>query len=269
MAEVATGVLHNVGNVLNSVNVSATIICERIRKSEVSALSQVSELLRQHQNNIGDFLAYDPKGRLVHGFIHRLSIRLQDEHAETLRELKSLAKNVEHINNIVVTQQGYARFGGFIESLSAADLIEDALQINATEFQRHNVEVTRSFEEVPRVAVDRHKVLQILINLLSNAKYAIDENGSENRRIVIGVASDGRDTVQITVVDTGIGIPSENLTKIFSHGFTTKKNGHGFGLHSSAIAAKQMGGSLSAFSDGPGTGAGFSLKLPIARETNI
>jgi len=254
--------------VLNSVNVSATIVCERIRKSEVSALSQVSALLRQHQNNIADFFVHDPKGRFVPDFIHCLSTRLRDEHSETLRELESLAKNVEHINSIVARQQGYARVAAFIEPLSAAGLITDALQINAAEFQRHNVEVIRTFEEVPRAAADRHKVLQILINLLSNAKYAIDENGTENKQIVIGVARGGRDTIQITVKDTGVGIPSENLTKIFSHGFTTKKNGHGFGLHSSAIAAKQMGGNLSAHSEGPGTGASFCLELPIAKETD-
>jgi two-component system NtrC family sensor kinase len=61
-----------------------------------------------------------------------------------------------------------------------------------------------------------------------------------------------------------VGIAPENLTRIFSHGFTTRTDGHGFGLHSAALAAQQMGGRLTAQSDGPGRGATFTLELPVA-----
>jgi C4-dicarboxylate-specific signal transduction histidine kinase len=142
------------------------------------------------------------------------------------------------------------------------------LQINAAGFQRHKVEIVKSFVDVPRVTVDRHKVLQILINLFRNAKYALDEATHEKKQIVIGIARNGAGTVHVTVQDNGVGILPENLTRIFSHGFTTKKDGHGFGLHSGAIAAKQMGGNLLAHSDGPGAGATFTLELPMAKETN-
>ena len=70
--------------------------------------------------------------------------------------------------------------------------------------------------------------------------------------------------MQIAVIDTGIGISPENLTRIFAHGFTTRKDGHGFGLHSGALAAKELGGKLSVESAGLGQGASFVLDLPFA-----
>lgn len=265
MAEVATGVLHNVGNVLNSVNVSVTLACERIKKSEIAMLPKLSELLRQHEDHIADFIAHDPNGRLVPSFIHQLSEQVLREHAETLHELELLAKNIEHIKEIVAMQQNYARVAGVIEALSPAELIEDALQLNEEGLKRLGIEVVKRIDDVPRVAVDRHKVLQILINFLRNATYAIEENKPKKKQLVIRVERDGPAAIQISVTDTGIGITPEHLTKIFSHGFTTKKQGHGFGLHSGANAAKEMGGHLLATSEGLGKGATFTLKLPIVK----
>jgi len=140
--------------------------------------------------------------------------------------------------------------------------VEDALRMNDGAMTRHEVQVIREFEDVPPITVDRHKVFQILINLLRNAKYACDDSGRLDKQITIAVANgDGR--VQVVVSDNGIGIPAENLTRIFAHGFTTRKGGHGFGLHSGALAAKEMGGSLIAHSDGCGNGATFTLELPL------
>lgn len=268
MAEVATGVLHNVGNILNSVNVSVTIACDRIKKSEVAMLPKLSELLREHERDLADFLTRDENGRLVPEFVHQLSLEVLREHAETLHELELLAKNIEHIKEIVAMQQNYARVAGMIESLSPTELVEDALQLNEGSLKRLGMEVVKKLNDVPRVAVDRHKVLQILINLLRNAMHAIDESESKKKQITVSVEPNGEKTIRIAVSDTGIGISPENLTKIFSHGFTTKEQGHGFGLHSGANAAKEMGGNLVAASAGLGRGATFTLELPIAKETN-
>ena len=144
------------------------------------------------------------------------------------------------------------------------ELIEDAIRLNLTAFERHHIELVREFDEnLPKVSVDRHKFLQIFINLLRNAKHALEDSCKGPRRMVIRVAMASPDRVKVVVSDNGIGIPPENLTKIFNHGFTTKKDGHGFGLHSGANAAKEMGGSLTARSDGPGQGAEFTLELPV------
>ena len=134
--------------------------------------------------------------------------------------------------------------------------------MNLGALNRHGVEVVRDFEKVPPMNVEKHKILQILINLLRNAKYACDESGRADKRLTVRVAN-GRQRLKISVIDNGVGIAPENLTRIFNHGFTTRKNGHGFGLHSGALAAREMGGSLTVQSEGPGQGAAFTLELPV------
>ena len=263
MAEVATGVLHNVGNVLNSVNVSTQLISDRLSKSRLSHLSNVSALLNENAANLGEFLTIDPKGVKIPAFIASLVERLRVEQAELLREAEGLSKNIAHIKDIVAVQQSYAKVSGIVESLSPVALVEDALEMNDAAFDRHRVEVLREFEETPPVRVDKHKALQVLVNLFSNAKYAVSESMRLDKRIVVRISVNGDRRVKIAVSDNGIGIAEENLARIFAHGFTTKINGHGFGLHSAALAATETGGSLLAHSDGPNRGATFTLELPI------
>ena len=174
-----------------------------------------------------------------------------------------MAKNVDHIKEIVGMQQNYARIAGATETLQMADLVEDALSLHARALLRHDVEVIREYDPtVPRVTVEKHKVLQILVNLIHNAKYACDAAKRAEKRLTVRVGQGG-DCVRIAVVDNGIGIPAENLTKIFSHGFTTRAAGHGFGLHSAALAAREMGGVLRVHSDGVDQGATFTLEIPF------
>ena len=106
-------------------------------------------------------------------------------------------------------------------------------------------------------------MLQILVNLIRNSKYALDEGGRPDRQLTVRVDRNGGEFVRVAVIDNGVGIPPQNLTRIFEHGFTTRKKGHGFGLHSGALAAKELGGTLIARSDGTGRGATFILELPI------
>jgi signal transduction histidine kinase len=261
MAEIATNVLHNVGNVLNSVNVSAGLILERVRKSKTSGLARVVDLMRQHAHDLGEFITHDARGRHVPIHLTRLSAHLSSEHEVIVRELHSLRRNVEHIKEIVAMQQNYAKVGGVKEVINVLDLVEDGMGINEGSLRRHGVEVVREFEPVPPMNAEKHKILQILVNLLRNAKFACEESGRPDKLLKVRVANgDGR--VRISVSDNGIGIPTENMTRIFNHGFTTRKDGHGFGLHSGALAAKEMGGSLTAVSPGPGQGATFTLELP-------
>jgi two-component system NtrC family sensor kinase len=165
-------------------------------------------------------------------------------------------------------QQSYAKVSGAFEDLPADRLVEDAIEMNIGAFERHGVVVERRFSAVPPVRVDRHRVLQILINLIRNAKYALDDVQRLDKQITISIAPANEKFVQVAVADNGIGISQENIARIFAHGFTTRKNGHGFGLHSGALAAKEMGGSLSAHSLGPRRGATFTLQLPVATFTS-
>jgi signal transduction histidine kinase len=183
------------------------------------------------------------------------------------KEQDQLARNIEHIKEIVAMQQNYARVSGMIEPVPVASLVDDALQINAAGFSRHGVQVIRQYSDVPPAIADKHKVLQILVNLVHNAKYALDESGRLDKKLTVALAMNGNNCLKVTFSDNGIGIPPENLTRIFSHGFSTRKGGHGFGLHSGANAAKEMGGQLSVQSEGVGKGATFTLELPLARQT--
>lgn len=263
MAEVATGVLHNVGNVLNSVSVAATVVAERLRHSKIDKLQRATAMLRDKNGDLAEFLTADPKGKLLPNYLATVTDQMAGEQARLIEKMDSLGKHVEHIKEIVAMQQSYAKVSGVYETLSVAGLLEDALRMNAAAFDRHGVNIVREMDEnTPPVCVDRHKVLQILVNVLRNAKYAMDEQDPPAKRLIVRVGMAAPDRVKIVVADNGIGITSENLTKIFNHGFTTRKNGHGFGLHSGANAAKEMGGTLSACSEGIGKGAEFTLELP-------
>jgi C4-dicarboxylate-specific signal transduction histidine kinase len=267
MAEVATGVLHNVGNVLNSVNVSATLLTDLVQQSKIDRVARLHDLIASHEADLGTFFNSDPRGRQVPGYLQTLASHLAKERGELLSELEGLRKNIEHIKDIVAMQQSYARVSGVSETVPVAELIEDALRMNTGAFERHQVQLIREYDARPIVTVQKHKVLQILVNLLRNAKHACDESGKSAKQVIVRVVAE-RGRVSIAVIDNGVGIRTENLTQIFAHGFTTRKDGHGFGLHSGALAARELGGSLTAHSDGPGCGATFLLDLPESLEVN-
>jgi C4-dicarboxylate-specific signal transduction histidine kinase len=228
----------------------------------VSGLAKVVTLLREHASDLGTFMTADARGKHVVPHLENLSEHLLSEQAAIAEELKSLSANIDHIKEIVTTQQRYSKAGGVQEIVDVVDLVEDSLRMNAGALARHGVEIRRDFQTRTVLNLDKHKVLQILVNLVHNAKYACEESGRPNRQITLRVAAiDGR--VAISVIDNGIGIAPENMTRIFNHGFTTRADGHGFGLHSGALAAQELGGSLSAHSDGPGLGARFTLELPL------
>ena len=263
MAEVATGVLHNVGNVLNSVNVAASLVSDGLRNSRVSHLKSAVDLLMENKENLGDYLTRDESGSRLPGFLSKLSLHLAEERDKYLTELGGLQRSLNHIKDIITTQQRYAKVAGVVELLSIEELIEDAISLHLASFKRHKIDLIRRFESVPEVRIDKHKVLQIVINLLRNAKQAITESNSDRREIEVSIRQPTPEKLSIRVVDSGVGISPENLTKVFRHGFTTKKDGHGFGLHSSALAAREMGGELTLASKGLGQGAMFTLVLPV------
>ncbi|HWA85883.1 MAG TPA: PAS domain S-box protein, partial [Opitutus sp.] len=265
MAEVATGVLHNVGNVLNSVNVSATLVADHIRHTKARNIAKLAELFAQNRHGLAEFLTNDPRGRMIPDYLGTLAEMIDEEGRKVAVELDNLRKNIEHIKDIVAMQQAYARTSGMIEAVGVVDMIEDAIRINSGSLARHDVDVVRDYVARPVVTTDKHKVIQILINLVRNAKYACDDSGRPDKRIALRTTSVDR-KVRIEVEDNGVGIPAENLTRIFNHGFTTRKRGHGFGLHSGALAAKELGGALTVQSEGPGRGAKFTLELPYKPE---
>ncbi len=263
MAQIATNVLHNVGNVLNSVNVSANLLTENTKKSKVSSFPKIAALLKENEANLASFMASDPRGKQLAPYLTQLSDHLLVEQTATLTELESLRKNIDHIKMIVGMQQSYAKGTQVKERLSPVELVEDAIRLNHGNVTRQNIQVIRDFQPTGPMEADKHKALQILVNLIRNAAQACMETTHSEKRVTVRILKIDS-MIHISVTDNGIGIASENIDRIFNQGFTTKKDGHGFGLHSAANAAKEMQGSLNAQSAGPNTGATFTLQLPVS-----
>jgi signal transduction histidine kinase len=263
MAEIATNVLHNVGNVLNSVNVSANLAVDQVRRSRGVGLSRAVGLLHEHAGDLGEYLTNDERGKALPGYLDHLAVALAAERDTLESELQHLTDGVAHITRIVNSQHSLAGAGGVTEEVAIGDLMEHALRM-AGVADRAGLAVSQDVADTGPVALDRHRVLLILVNLFTNAVRATAANGERPRRLDL-VAEVTAGVLRVTVTDNGEGIAAEDLTRIFSHGFTTRADGHGFGLHSSALAAKEMGGALTVHSDGPGTGACFILQVPLER----
>ena len=261
-AEVATGVIHNVGNVLNSVNVAATLIKEKLEQSSVSLLRRGVDLIDEHESRLAEFLTEDERGKHFPNFIKQVADAIDDERELELAEVNSLMDNIEHIRRIVVSQQSLTTCQRIIESFEVEDLIESAIRVVKASLDRHGTNIVKQIADLPSITSEQHELIQILVNLIKNAQEACD--GLETRIVTVS-AVDETDFVRIDVADTGVGISSSQMKRMFQHGFTTKSGGHGFGLHAAAITATELGGSLEVHSEGTGMGATFSLRVPFEK----
>lgn len=263
MAQVATGVLHNVGNVLNSVNISTQVLRTTLSNHpHLALLDQTTALLKSQGENVTRFLTEDPRGRLVPRLIIELGAQLATMRRELLKEADQLTQNVEHIKQIIAMQQNYAKAGGVIQRLNPVELFGESLRIAQASVNRHGVTIVREESQVCEMTTDRHQALQILVNFITNAVQAVKPRSAGERIVRLDLRQEG-ERIFFIVEDNGIGISKENMQKVFQHGFTTRKDGHGFGLHSGALAARNLGGQVSVHSDGPGQGSRFTLELPL------
>jgi predicted ATPase/signal transduction histidine kinase/predicted Ser/Thr protein kinase len=265
-AEIANNVLHNVGNILNSINVSVSAVRRTIGHSRIEGLTRAVALMNEHRQDLGRFVTEDARGKALLAYLNDLVGALRAEQGETTGDLDRMARSVEHIGYIVAAQQSHAGPSSVLETTLAQELVEEALRLSTDAIERHGVHVVRRYEDIPVAALDKSRMLQVLVNLISNAAQAMDSVPQDIRVLTVSTTqsqADGGARLRIGIQDAGEGIPPNNLTRIFSHGFTTRKGGHGFGLHSSALAAMEMGGRLTVHSDGPGRGAMFVLEVPL------
>lgn len=272
MAEIATGVLHNVGNVLNSVNISASVALQKLQDSEISSLVKAGEMLHNNESNLPAFLTADARGKQLPRFLIDLSQCLEEEHKGLVNELQAVATGLDHIKQIVSAQQQHAKSKAVREKVDPSELCERAITMGLGVAADRNITLFRDFQNVDGVALDTHKVLQILINLLSNAKRAVAASFRSEKQIAVTtrkIDRHGAAILRFEIADNGVGIDPRDLTRIFTHGFTTREEGHGFGLHSAANAAREMGGSLSVTSDGVDRGATFTLDIPLAGLSSV
>ena len=260
MAEIATNVIHNVGNVLNSINVSISEATETARGLKIDNLKKIADMLQNNADN-PKFLSEDEKGKRIPEYLSLVSEELSTNRSTINTELESAQEHLQHVKTIVSMQQQYATGSRVIEQVDLAKVLNDAIKMSSGSLERHRISLVREFEPGIQIMLDKHRVIQILVNLIRNAKHAVQD--LDPRMIKVAVSQPNEETVTIKIIDNGIGISAENMVNLFNHGFSTKSKGHGFGLHSGANSAKDLGGSLNAHSDGPGKGATFTLTLPI------
>jgi signal transduction histidine kinase len=264
MSEIATGVIHNVGNVLNSVNVSASLVIRKAEQLSLRDLEQMHSVLQQNEQRLAEFLEEDPRGKHLLPFLEELIRELSSQRGEIIAELRGLEGGLDHIMKLVRAQQAYAGNRGVFEPTDLPLLVDEALTICQQSYKyTADVSVTREFEDLPKVPVDRNKLMEVLVNLIQNAAEAMVEAGVEEKRLTLRLNSPREGVVRLEVADNGIGISPEDQERVFQHGFTTKEKGHGFGLHSAANAATEMCSHLAVSSEGPGRGATFTLDLPM------
>ncbi len=265
MADVASTVLHNVGNVLNSVNVAAHVIHELINQSSVILVHRIAELLKNHEEKWEIFLTQDPKGKRIPPAIMKLGSHLIAEQQTVLKELEGLVRNIDHVKQIIISHQTMAKSRGISEALSVVELLDQAVELSFQPGDAKWIRIKRDYQSVPPIVTDRHQLLQILVNLLRNAKQAMQLQVGVDHLLTIRVEgrTDDELSVVITIQDTGMGIASEHLARMFTRGFTTKQDGNGIGLHSSMVTIQRMGGWMQAHSDGIGAGATLTLILPV------
>ncbi len=268
-AEVASAVLHNVGNAVNSINVIAATIKSRLSRLKLGNLAKAAAMLEQHRDNLGEFLTNDERGSKLPPYLISLSAELDQEQKYMLEKMAALNGQIHHTAGIINIQQSHSRVKVLVESAPVADMIEDAVRINAATLEQHSIEIVRKYADLPSIEVDRSMVIQILVNLIGNAIYAVLATDNHRKVITLSARKMTEEFVQIEVADNGIGISRENAEHLFEYGFTTKKKGHGFGLHGGSVAAKEMGGKLIAYSRGAGKGATFILELPVKCQRQV
>lgn len=268
MAEIATGVLHNVGNVLNSLNVGAKLLAERLKKSRMDKLCQATQLLKENLPENPAFFTDDKRGQVLPGYLVDLSSYLRDEQNRLNATVSDMIERIEHIRDMIMLQQSHSSVRTLWEPLDLVTVMEEALRLEMdVNIAHQQVTVDRLFADLPPIYSARGLLLQILVNLLANACQAMGDKPASQRRMTLRIQPQGETHVRIVVEDTGCGIQPRHLTSIFTQGFTTKKDGHGFGLHHACLLAQDLGGSLKAESEGLGKGARFILEIPARKDS--
>ncbi|MBN1983726.1 MAG: GHKL domain-containing protein [Chitinivibrionales bacterium] len=264
MADIATSVIHNVGNVLTSIITSCHELHSVLAHSRTIGLINAATLLNEQKNRLVEFMTADPRGKKLIDYLILLSGQIKDENGQLTNQVERISEKTKNIKEIIEAQQNYASFSSYKENMKLEPIIDDALEILNASLHKYSITLEKHFLPVPPIAIQKAKIMHIFINLIKNAIEAVQQSPIERRRITISIDSDEQ-SVYCRIIDSGYGIKADLLEKIFNHGFTTKKDGHGFGLHSCANYMTELNGKMWAESDGEGSGATFILRFPISK----
>ncbi len=261
MAEIATGILHDVGNLLNSVNVSCGLLHSALETKAVDGLQKCNTMFQEHLNDLPAFFANDPRGRKLPQLYVKIGEVLHQEWMHVARENERIQRTVDVIREVIGTQQDNARLSLFEQDIDVGEVINEVLALQQTYITDAHVKIDKDFDPGLQLKTQKAKLIFVMVNLIRNAVDAVRSTEEEKRLIQIRAFVNDTATF-VQVEDNGIGIPPDNMAKIFTHGFTTKPSGHGFGLHACANFMKEMRGSIGADSPGEGQGTVFQLKFP-------
>lgn len=262
MSEVASSVLHNVGNTLNSMNTSIEMMNEKLISSKKNKLEMIATVCKEHEEDLSTFFTNDSVGQNIPEFLFLLAQEWQNENTHLFNEITLLKKNVQHIKHIIDMQQSFSHAEQVTENISLVEILEHSLIVNELASKHADIKIICDFKPVKPVTIDKVKLLQIILNLVKNGIDALSDTAADSKQLRLNLYEQDEGNFAIEVIDNGVGILPENLIKIFSQGFTTKSSGHGQGLHASSLFAQQMGGSLKAQSKGHQCGAILTLVLP-------
>jgi len=258
MADIAAGILHNIGNAFSSVNSSVQIMRDLVNKSPVNDLKKANELLEKNIEDIEDFISNNVKGKKLMHFYLKLGLSIKEFRNQMLYHINRLDEKIYSIDDMITAQQSYAGVESIPEKFDLANVLEDVLKVNSEFLDKSNIKVVKKYLDMPQAVIHKGKLFHILTNIIKNAREAMSETKQDSRRLVITLSEDDKGKY-IRIADSGCGIPESIIERIFTYGFTTKKEGQGFGLYSCENYMAEMGGEIWAESEGPGMGAEFIL----------
>lgn len=262
IGQVATGVLHNVGNILNSINIGTQNLAEMVKDSKIPQLLKANALLRANLHQLQNFVETHPSGQLLPEYYQRVGRFLAHDNKNMITELNELQAHINLVKELIATQQDYAKLDLSRKRLNLAGLIDDAITIELLSLQKHDVTVKKDYKISPRIFADNSKILHVFLNLIKNAKEAMIASARKERILEIDIEATENGGCLVIIRDNGVGVSQSKLQQMFQYGFTTKLEGHGFGLYTSLRAMQELGGAISAHSEGPGQGTEFRLTFP-------
>lgn len=267
-AEAAAEAIHNIGNVINSFRLSVSLLGELVSSKSSEMLARFSQQFLSDRDEFNSFLRQDRSEDRLYQLLKSICDVNERQCFKQEQELISIADNLEHITFIVGKQQSSRSGGNQNEVVDPQSLMLQAIAINTGENSAVDPIVDLQFSDVPEVETSKHEVLQVLVNLIKNSKQAVRHLDIDKQSVTAIIEAD-ESWLRFRVADNGIGVSRQNMRKLFSHGFTTKETGHGFGLSASIETARKLGGDLTCRSDGEGMGATFELKLPVAADDRM
>jgi DNA-binding LacI/PurR family transcriptional regulator/signal transduction histidine kinase len=260
MADISIEILHNIGNILNSINVSASLMKTATDSPLIPYLINANQLLSSHLEDLGNFIARDPKGMKLMQFYLKLGTYFAEFKNQVLYNSTRLDEKIKSIVDLISAQQTYTGVNESIERHDIASILDDTIKLMAESIEKYQIQVTKDYRVRPQIMVQRLKLFHVLFNLINNAKTAMTETKADERKLTLTICEDEKGKY-IRISNNGYG-PSHNLLeKIFDFGYPNPTTGYELGLHSCIKYMDEMGGKIWADANNPNQGTTFVLQF--------